>query len=353
VHTFLGHVRETVKAHKQTTAGNLIAQLNPMIRGWANYHRHVVSKVVFNKVDTAIFKSRWSWATRRYPKKSRRWVAKKYFRTHQGRQWTFVGTYAHHQGPPQELALLRAGDVPIQRHVKIKGAANPYDPQWEVYFEERLGVKMTQTLKGRRQLLYLWKHQQGLCPVCRQKITRLTGWHNHPVICGPMEAGMPQRTVSSCTPTATGRSIANESREMLGIREQLRSNGLAHAPATRPRRSSRMRGKLQRVLGSAAGQDEPVTEVMTRNQHRPRSAPLGVPLPAATQRLRPLQQPLRQHRVTTLLDRYATCAACGALLKVTAHASRSFRPLVGPYTRSSPRREPCACPRRKTVSCRP
>jgi len=182
VHTFLGHVREMVKANKQTTAGNLIAQLNPRSRGWANYHRHVVSKVVFNKVDTAIFKSLWSWATRRHPKKSRRWVAKKYFRTHQGRQWTFVGTYAHHQGPPQELALLRAGDVPIQRHVKIKGAANPYDPQWEVYFDERLGVKMTQTLKGRRQLLYLWKHHHGLCPVCRQKITRLTGWHNHHVI---------------------------------------------------------------------------------------------------------------------------------------------------------------------------
>src|SRR5256712_48461 len=78
-HIFLGHIREMVKANKQATAGHLIAQLNPVIRGWANYHRHVVSKVTFNKVDTAIFKSLWSWATRRHPKKSRRWVAKKYF----------------------------------------------------------------------------------------------------------------------------------------------------------------------------------------------------------------------------------------------------------------------------------
>ena len=109
-------------------------------------------------------------------------VAQKYFRTHQGRQWTFVGTYANQQGPPHEIALMRAGDMPIQRHVKVKGAANPYDPQWEVYFEERLGVQMTHTLKGRRQLLYLWKQQHGLCPGCHQKITRLTGWHNHPVI---------------------------------------------------------------------------------------------------------------------------------------------------------------------------
>jgi RNA-directed DNA polymerase len=141
--TFLGHIREIVKANKQTTAGHLIAQLNPVIRGWANYHRHVVSKVTFIKVDTAIFKSLWSWAIRRHPKKSHRWVAKKYVRTRNGRQWTFVGAYTSQQGQAHELALFRAGDVPIQRHVKVKGTANPYDPQWEVYCEERLGVKMT------------------------------------------------------------------------------------------------------------------------------------------------------------------------------------------------------------------
>jgi RNA-directed DNA polymerase len=182
VQTFLGHIREMMKANKQTTAGHLIAQLNPVSRGWANYHRHVVSKGTFTKVDAAICKSLWSWGTRRHPKKSRRWVAKKYFRTYQGRQWPFVGTYANPQGLPHERALMRAGDVPIQRHIKIKGAANPYDPRWEVYFAESLGVQMTHTLKGRRQLLYLWKHQNGFCPVCHQKITRLTGWHNHHVI---------------------------------------------------------------------------------------------------------------------------------------------------------------------------
>ncbi|HEY5865519.1 MAG TPA: group II intron maturase-specific domain-containing protein [Candidatus Tectomicrobia bacterium] len=179
VHTFLEHLRHIVKANKQATAGNLIAQLNPVIRGWANYHRHVVSKVTFSKVDTAIFQTLWSWATRRHPKKSGRWIAQKYFPTRHGRRWTFVGTCVGHHGQPQELTLCRAGDVPIRRHVKIKGTANPYDPQWEVYFEERLRVKMTHDLKGRRQLLYLWKQQEGLCPICHQPITRLTGWHNH------------------------------------------------------------------------------------------------------------------------------------------------------------------------------
>src|SRR5256886_3795274 len=125
MYTFLGHIREIVKANKPTTAGHLIAQLNPVIRGWANDHRHVVSKITFIKVDTAIFKSLWPWAIRRHPKKSHRWVAKKYFRTRNGRPWTFVGTYTSQQGQSHELALCRAGDVPIQRHVKVKGTANP------------------------------------------------------------------------------------------------------------------------------------------------------------------------------------------------------------------------------------
>lgn len=36
VKAFLGKGRQIVKANKHATAANLIAQLNPMIRGWAN-----------------------------------------------------------------------------------------------------------------------------------------------------------------------------------------------------------------------------------------------------------------------------------------------------------------------------
>jgi RNA-directed DNA polymerase len=179
VHTFLGNLRHIVKANKQATAGHLIAQLHPIIRGWANSHRHVVRKATCNKVDTAIFHTLWSWATRRHPKKPGRWSAQQYFPTRHGRRWTFVGTRVGRRGQPQARTLCRAGDVPIQRHVKITGTANPDDPPWEGYCEERLRVQMSHALKGRRQLLYRWKQPDGLGPVCHQPITRLTGWHNH------------------------------------------------------------------------------------------------------------------------------------------------------------------------------
>ena len=64
-----------MKVNKQATTANLIAQLNPVIRGWANYHRHVVSKATFYHVDTVIFNILWSWAKRRHPQQSRWWVA--------------------------------------------------------------------------------------------------------------------------------------------------------------------------------------------------------------------------------------------------------------------------------------
>ncbi|MQT77282.1 group II intron reverse transcriptase/maturase, partial [Pseudomonas helleri] len=44
VKALLGKVREIVKNNKSATQANLILQLNPIIRGWAMYHRHVVSK---------------------------------------------------------------------------------------------------------------------------------------------------------------------------------------------------------------------------------------------------------------------------------------------------------------------
>jgi len=181
VSTFLRKVRTLIKTSKQATAGNLIVQLNLLIRGWANYHQHVVSKVTFAKVGHAIFKALWRWAKRRHPNKSKQWIKERYFKSITGKNWVFYGLLATKEGVVENY-LLHPAYVPIKRHVKIKGEANPYDPAWEVYFEKRLGVKMVHNLKGKRQLIALWKEQKGICPICQQKITKLTGWHNHHLV---------------------------------------------------------------------------------------------------------------------------------------------------------------------------
>jgi RNA-directed DNA polymerase len=182
VKAFLGKVRGIVKANKQAKVENLIGLLNPVIRGWASYHRHDASKRTFESVDAAIFRLLWRWAKRRHPNKSRSWVKDQYFRTRGDRRWVFSGEDFDSAGNRRSVWIFSASKMPITRHPKIKEGANPYDPAWEIYFEERLGVKMTQHLVGKWKLLYLWKEQRGICPVCRQPITEIERWHSHHII---------------------------------------------------------------------------------------------------------------------------------------------------------------------------
>jgi len=44
VKTFLEKIRKLVKDNQGATAGHLILQLNPLIRGWARYHQHVARR---------------------------------------------------------------------------------------------------------------------------------------------------------------------------------------------------------------------------------------------------------------------------------------------------------------------
>lgn len=182
VKTYLTKVRAIIKANKQVSAGHLIIRLNPVIRGWANYHRHVVSKRTFSNADQEIHKSLWRWAKRRHNNKSAHWIKAKYFRSVQGRNWVFFGQVKDKDGNRQEVHLVSASRTPTRWHVKVKAAANPYDPNWEHYFEKRLDAKMAAHWRCKRILLHLWCSQKGVCPVCQQKITHLTGWENHHII---------------------------------------------------------------------------------------------------------------------------------------------------------------------------
>jgi hypothetical protein len=147
--------------------------------------------------------------------------------------------------------------------------------------------------------------------------------------------------------------MTGESREMLGRRDKLRYNDLDQSSVTRTRRSSRMRVKLQLVMCSDEGQEETVTDVITLNKNHQRIEHLGLTLAEAKQLLSALQRHLLQHQIDTFLDPCSTCADCGALLKVQAHASRSFRTLFGTCKLYSPRLEHCDCTRRTTSSFRP
>jgi hypothetical protein len=138
-HAFLEKVRRIIDANQSVSQTLLIGLLNPVIRGWANYHRHCAAKDTFNRVDHEIWRALWQWARRQHLKKSRDWVKKHCFPALRNRAWTFATQTGQRTpgGQPIWMRLVYAGETIIRRHVKVRRHANPFDPQWKSYFVER------------------------------------------------------------------------------------------------------------------------------------------------------------------------------------------------------------------------
>lgn len=181
VKSFLEKVRSIIKGNKSTKQETLIRKLNPVIRGWVNNQRYVVSSKVFSRVDYEIYKCLWQWAKRRHKKKSHKWIAQKYWHHIGSRQWTFSVPYENQstEGEPLYCKLEYATDTKIIRFKKIVAEANPFDEYWTDYFEEREGEKLLNSTKGREKLLTIWRRQHRRCPVCGDLITSETGFKVH------------------------------------------------------------------------------------------------------------------------------------------------------------------------------
>ncbi len=135
----LEKVRGIIKTNKSAPQEQLIVQLNPVIRGWVNYHRYCVATEAFQRVDFEIWRKLWRWSRRRHPQKGARWVKERYFHHIKGRTWTFAADTGERDRNGQIIweRLVYAGDTSIRRRVKIKGDANPFDPRWRAYFAKR------------------------------------------------------------------------------------------------------------------------------------------------------------------------------------------------------------------------
>jgi len=144
-------ISDVIKRGKAWKQENLINALNPIIVGWSNYHRSVISKEVFSNLDHRMWNMLWSWAKRRHPNKSNTWIARKYWHGEGTRNWVFS---------TKNNRLKLFSDTKIVRHIGLKLDKNPYlDIE---YFKLRKfrqqALKLTEWYKTR------WdKLQDGLC----------------------------------------------------------------------------------------------------------------------------------------------------------------------------------------------
>lgn len=182
VKAFLDKVREIIKGNLSAKQENVIGLLNPVIRGWANYHRHVVSSETFASVDYVIWWALWRWAKRRHPLKGRNWIRRRYYRSIGLENGVFCTDVLKPDGTKVRLRLFKASHLPIRRHVKVKWEANPFLPEYEEYFEKRKRDRMLQRLTERPFLRTVWSQQDGKCPTCGILIGADDKWHVHHVI---------------------------------------------------------------------------------------------------------------------------------------------------------------------------
>jgi RNA-directed DNA polymerase len=141
--------------HKYSAAPQeaLIGHLNPIVTGWANYHRTVVAKAAFSRCDDRLYSLLRYWARHRHPNKTAGWITGKYWAVGKGGGWTFQ---------TQDGNVLKRHDaIPIKRHIKVRGAASPYDGNL-LYWAQRLrDHPLTNTRTG-----YLLRLQKGRCARC-------------------------------------------------------------------------------------------------------------------------------------------------------------------------------------------
>jgi RNA-directed DNA polymerase len=130
-------LRTLVIKNMGAPAHKLITKLNSVLRGWSNYHRHVVSKEIFKEIDFYLWRLLGRWCKRRHPNKMWKWISAKYFSA-SGELCSFAALALTSKGKKVKVyKLFRAGKVPIIRYSKIISKANPFLRKDEVYFVDR------------------------------------------------------------------------------------------------------------------------------------------------------------------------------------------------------------------------
>lgn len=136
-------IRDILHRAAAWTQDELIDALNPVVVGWANYHRHNVAADTFRKLDSIVWNMLWRWAKRRHPEKGHQWIANRYWHTEGNRNWVFkTGTNR----------LINFSDTKIWRHARLRLTANPFLDR--NYFSGRMDANQRLTLESQTKLSF-------------------------------------------------------------------------------------------------------------------------------------------------------------------------------------------------------
>ncbi len=148
----------------------LIKKLNPILRGFANYYKGVVSKETFSYISYRLWQYLWRWSKRRHPNKNTKWIRKRYFKTIKGNRWTFACTTSDRRGKDKEIILYQIDKTTIERHIKVKGDASPDDPSLKEYWDSRHQKHGKSRLDKGSKPYKIAENQNWKCPLCGEPL---------------------------------------------------------------------------------------------------------------------------------------------------------------------------------------
>lgn len=136
-----------IRKHVSAPMPILVKKLNETLRGWGNYHRHVVAWETFVCVDKYVKDQLWRMVQQRHPKKPRKWLHRHYWQI-PGHNRMFTTTSKTVKGVLRHHEVVRLKFLGIKRHIKIKADANPYLSEQGRYFARRRHEKESKYLLG-------------------------------------------------------------------------------------------------------------------------------------------------------------------------------------------------------------
>jgi RNA-directed DNA polymerase len=175
VKKLMSRLRDEWRTMRGQNITAVLRRFNPVIRGWANYNRGQVSKVIFADIDNWMFHHEVRWARCTHPKKPWYWLKRRYWgrlRQTSRSPWVFgdaLGTKA---------PLLQFSWTPIERHVIVKGRNSPDDPALDRYWAYRIKRRHADLGRWQRKLA---QRQNGVCPRCGESLHNDEYLHVHSV----------------------------------------------------------------------------------------------------------------------------------------------------------------------------
>ena len=181
-------LREQWRSLKNKDVKIITRRLNPIIKGWANYYRSVVSSKTFVALDTFQFQRATRYVNHKHPKKSKKWKRKKYWgklNPKRADNWVFGDTtplkqnllYDKNKISCQHVTKFRW--VEIRRHVLVKDTASPDDPRLKKYWERRMKTGNAHLTESYQKIA---DRQTGKCPMCNESLFNGEEIHKHHII---------------------------------------------------------------------------------------------------------------------------------------------------------------------------